>query len=363
MMRFLSTLIVLLLITFGLTLPLDWWYRRTYQLAYPRVAPLFGNPPRADKYQIVKVGNSHAEDGITFEGYRLRGLDLAGVAQRFRFDRALLEQYRREIDDDAIILITVSPISFAHRKADRNDGLQGNYYGQLSPLQIPDLVWSNYLQSQVVPSLRIGYELRSRYGEMVRERVAAAEKWEEPAASVSAAPVVVAAPVEVEDPRQFTFLDVARIRSELAAPTPVSEGPYMDTVAYLFHKWYSSDEFGEQYFVQNRRDLEELITYAQSQGWRPVLVTIPLSAPLTEGLLDDFLQKYLYDNVAATNTHGAPFFDFNDRQDLSENLFLYSNSDHLSKDGGRVYSYLLLQRLIEEDLLSREADGYFYAQK
>ncbi len=161
----LARLLLLTVVVVATLLLVDTVYRDIYELEYPQLGPLWKHPAIEEPYEIVKVGNSHAADGITFEFYNLRGLELAGVAQRFRFDRVLLQQYENQIADGAVILIDVSHISFSHRKADQSDGMQGNYYGRVSPFLIPDLKVSDYLQTTVAPFIRAGYSWRKAYGD------------------------------------------------------------------------------------------------------------------------------------------------------------------------------------------------------
>lgn len=131
---------------------------------------------------------------------------------------------------------------------------------------------------------------------------------------------------------------------------------------FMFNKWYYTDEFDPIYFEENRKDLEKLIRYIKKQGWQPVVITIPISAELQNGLLDDYMQKYLYENIEKTDLQGAEYIDFSQHPGLTKNTLWYSNSDHLNKDGATAFSYVLLETLIEKDYLSPESSAYIPAE-
>lgn len=327
---------------------------------------LFPHAEKAEKYQIVKVGNSHAQDGITFVGYKLRALNLAGVAQRFSYDLVQLKQHAQEIEPGAVILIDASHLSFSHRTADQHDGLQYNYYTSVSPFLIPHLKVADYLQIKVFPFLRAGQKLRQAYGEAVQKRISEEERWEEPVQE-KPAPQPKEAPAQRRRTVQVQtvsgdqlFLNVEALSLELATPSALAHNSYTDNLDFIFNKWYHTDEFGEQYFERNRKDLASLIRYCLKKRWRPVVITIPVAEVLEEGLLDDYKQKYLYDHLAQTDLQGVEYIDFTQRKDFIKNLNFFSNADHLNPDGARVFSYLLLQELIQRGYVPPEADGYNY---
>ena len=348
------------LILFGI----DHIYRQTSETKLNFDFKLFPNKKIDDGYEIVKLGNSHAVDGITFKKYQLKGLDLAGVAQRFSFDLALLKQHHKQIKPNATILITITPISFSHRKADRNDGLQGMYYSRLSPFLIPDLKIGDYIQVQVLPFLRSGYLLRKFHQDQVEARIAQEEKWEEPLAKE-----VLSATESVDQPKpkvklsvdpQEIYFNVEAINQELSSPTYLPPEKLIDSMNTLFDKWYHTDEFNQQYFAQNRKDLEKLIDYCLKNHWRPVLVSIPVSKVLVDGLMDDYMQVYLYDNLDQVDTKGLEYLDYNQDKRLVDNDFLFGNADHLNSNGQGIFSYVLLQDLIKREYLPSSADGYDY---
>ncbi len=193
----------------------------------------------------------------------------------------------------------------------------------------------------------------------MRERIAAEEKWIDPREATASAEHK-AIPFK-ETKEYFTYVE--SIEYELAHPRKIPRATYMDNMNFIFNKWYHTEEFDPAYFAYNRRELEKLIAYCLKNNWRPVLITIPVTSILEDGLLDDYKQVYLYDNLAQTDTQGVEYIDFTTRTDFTDNMTFFSNADHLNERGRIVFSYLLLRELIERGYVDPEADVYRYGEK
>lgn len=356
MKKLLKKLAILAVTVTVVCLIVDLVYRSDGQLKYP--LPIFSYaPPVEEPYQIVAVGNSHSQSGITFEGYAVPSLTLFGVAQRFDFDLALLKQHHRQIAPNAVILIPVTPLSFPHKPPIARDGLQGNYYGRLALFLIPYIDVSDYLQSRVFSLYRSGYQLRTQHAKNVRDEVALKEK--DPALLSTPLPEGYVAP---PPPARSEIFSAKRLEAELENPELILPGKYSDDVNFIFYKWYHTEEFSPDYFKYNRNTLQKIIDYSLEQGWRPVLITIPISAELEDGLLDDYMEVNLYENIRQIDMKSAEYIDFSDLDTLKEKNGLFDNADHLNSEGAKVFSYILLRTLIEKGYLPEAADGYYYDQ-
>jgi hypothetical protein len=356
-------------------------YNKIYKLPFQWPENVLPNPKITDKYQIVKVGNSHSLDGITFKGYKMKSLNLASAAQKFEFDLAVLKQYSKQIDKHAVILIDASQISFSHNTDDSQTGFQAIYYRRVSPFFIPRLNISDYIESEFLPFTRVGYFWRKKYAQEITDRISAEEKWIEPTPTLkptlqpNPTPIPSAKPTSLQHslppptqtlPLSATlsaeeyFFNVEAIRNELASPSAKFADHYMDNMDFTFNKWYHTDEFNPKFFAQNRKNLENLIAYCLQQNWKPVVITVPISQRLKDGLLDDYMQTYLYDNVQKTHLQGVEYIDFGNDTRITKNTSMFSNADHLGHKGAAIFSYELLQKLIEKGYLPKEADEYDY---
>lgn len=367
MQKLIYKLLLLSLIVVSGSLVVDTVYRKLVDDDYPQPVIWFERPIEP-KYDFVVLGNSHSQSGITLEGVNRNGLILNGVAQRFDFDLALLKQHHTQIAAGAVVIIPVTPISFSHKKTHQGDGLQGMYYSQIAPFLIPYLNIGNYVQARITPFFRSGYLLREWHATNVRDKVAAQEKWIESTPEPTPAPMLESTVVSLPTPTQELVplletspFSVGHIMRQLGTMDPADVNKHDENIHFVYNKWLHTEEFGQEYFEHNRLMLEKVISYAKAQGWRPVLITIPLSAELVEALPDDYMQVYLYDNLTKTNLQGVEHLDFSDYAAVSANNRFFVNADHLNENGAIVFSYHLLQELISQGYLPKTADGYYYS--
>ena len=370
MSKLVQKVFLICLFVISLSVGIDAMYRHVYHIRYQWPKNIFILPENKDKYEIVKVGNSHAENGIDFERYNLKSLSLASAGQTLDYDLAYLKMYSRQIKEGAIIIITASPISFSQGKPSREDALQTQYYdGRISPFLIPNIKVEDYLQSQIFPFLRAGYSWRQNYNDEIKARISKEEKWTEPAPTATAVsgkptPVANAETTDQYIPANYAdktyFFHVQAIEHELTYPSTAPDGMLVESMNAIFNKWYHTSGFGTQFFEANRKDLERLIAYRKEKKWRPVVITIPLSKVLLDGLLPDYMQVYIYDNISKTNLQGVEYFNFATDERLTKNKYLFGSADHLNPKGAVIFSYLLLQRLIDKGYVPKNADGYDY---
>ncbi|OGG00628.1 hypothetical protein A2Y99_05255 [Candidatus Gottesmanbacteria bacterium RBG_13_37_7] len=365
MLKICTKISFVFLICLILSLGVDYLYRCTYQENYQLPKNILLHPEIDDKYEIVKVGNSHAEDGLTFERYKLKSLSLASVAQSFEYDLAMLKMYTRQIKKGGIIIINISPLSFSQKKPRKEDNVNMNFYdGRLSPFLIPHLKAAEYLQIQIVPFVRTGFLWREKYAKEVAEKAmnTYAAEWDRKKKVVELVPETnITDKVPIAGVHTFipTF-KVQEIQAELDAPPDLTEKRFLESTRLMVDKWYKSGDFGIEYFEDNTKDLKNLISYCLKNKWQPVLITLPISQVLLDGLGPKYLQNYIYDNVANLDLHNVKYFDFASDTRLTKNGYLFENSDHLNRKGAIIVSYLLLKNLDDANYVSKETDRYDY---
>ena len=347
-----TTVSLALIMSFGV----DYFYRQVNNLPYNPPQNIFPLPEIAEKYKIVALGNSHAESGLIFDEYNTKTKSLASVSQSFEYDLALLKMNSRQIDKGAIIIITVSPISFSQMKPKKDELVNMNYYdGRLSPYLIPYLKVSEYLQIQIAPFVRSGYLWRQEHAKKVALAV-------DQSYAASRGEKLTPDPIDTSQFRPtdppYTSLTVEEIKKELDAPA----SPMLDWMSrsadLTADKWYNSGGFSKSSFRKNREDLEDIISYSIDHHWRPILITFPINQVLLNTLEKDYLKHYIYDNLDQTDLHRTPYFNFANDPRLTKNAYIFTNSDHLNSKGAAVISYLLLQKLIENKYLTKSVDKY-----
>lgn len=381
MLKLFGKICLIILLAFIPSLGIDYLYRHTYQLPYQFPKNLLPLPETAEKYSLVKVGNSHAQDGLLFDQYNVKTLELANVAQSFEYDLALLKMHSKQIAKDAIIIINVSPLSFSQDKPKKKDeAISMTYYrGGLSPFLIPRVKVSDYIQIQFFPFVRSGYLWREKYAKEkeTSARDSFAKLLEEQHATPTPTPKAILIQTKQSPPiptptltkeqlrlrlhQSTQFLeDVSDIQEELSAPSDLTDERMEASVQFMTNKWHNPG-FSTESFMTNREDLQKMIDYCLANGWRPVLITLPMSQVLIDRMGGKaYLDEYIYDNLKAINTYNLPYINFIEDKRLTENRTLFSNSDHLNDKGASIVSYLLLQKLIDMYYLPKTADDYLY---
>lgn len=368
MLKFFSKIGGIILLAFLLSLGVDHFYRQAYNRDYKPPQNVLPMPEIAEKYDVVRLGNSHADDGLTFERYKnIKPLGLSSLAQTYEYDLAMLKMYTNQIEDNAVIIINVSPISFSQIKLDGKKNVNTQYYdGRLSPFLIPNLHIGDYIQTQFIPFVRSGYLWRTEHAKTTKEKAMStfAEKFEtlnQPSVTPSPAGAPSEDPVAREIIRsEIPTFNVEEIQAILHAEPEPSSDRLIESTSFMVDKWNKTDGFHTKYFETNRKDLQAILDYSVEHGWRPVLVTYPINQVLLDELGPNYLEDYIHSNLRQVNLYNSPYINFAANRQLTENRYLFINSDHLNKKGALITSYLLLQELIDMKYLPKEADGYDY---
>ena len=74
----------------------------------------------------------------------------------------------------------------------------------------------------------------------------------------------------------------------------------------------------------------------------------------------NYKSVYIYNQLAKIDLGKTPYFDFTQQTNFSRQALFFDDADHMNKTGAKVFSYLLLQKLIEQGYLSHSVDGYKY---
>ena len=365
MLKIIIKISLVILFALLLSVGLDYLYRKAYSMKYQLPQNILILPEITQKYDLVALGNSHSQTGLTFKDYKVKSISVASVAQSFEYDYAMLQMHSQQIKKNAVIIINISPISFSQNKPGKDDDVNMNYYdGRLSPFLIPHLKISDYLQIQIFPFVRAGYLWRQSHAQYTEQLAinSYVANWVTPSPSPEPIQIQLAVvhPVAATRSSIPTF-KVSEIKAELNEPPATSDARFDQSVQFMTNKWYNSGGFGTQSFDTNRKDLEDIIAYCLKHNWRPVLITIPISQALLNGLEPGYLQHFVYDNLAKANLRGATYFNFAQDLQITQDKYLFSNSDHLNDKGAAIFSYLLLRKLIENGYLPKTADGYDYS--
>lgn len=272
---------------------------------------MLGN--QINEVEIANVGSSHGAydfiyDEWTGEGYSC--FNFGNVSQTYAYDLALLKEYGEHLDDDCVLFIPVSYFSFNNETVNESEAqaLSVKYYHCLSPENIPDYDLFTDIVTARFPILSAGEDILK----------------------LLPGKLTVSAQEGNGDAPEMDEAAVAEFASRAAA---------------RFDRHFNNKE---TYFLPEREtQLREVIDYCKERGITPVLITTPFSVYYNNPVPEDFLDRFHSTvNQIASDTD-VNYYDYSHDGRFTENLTLFSDSDHLNDEGARYFMEILREEIPE----------------
>lgn len=272
---------------------------------------MLGN--QIDEVEIANVGSSHGAydfvyDGWTEEGYSC--FNFGNVSQTYAYDLALLKEYGKYLSDECVLFIPVSYFSFNNETVNESEAqaLSVKYYHCLSPKNIPDYDLFTDIVTAKFPILSAGEDILELLPDSLTVFAKEADETD----------------AEMDEAAVAEFANRAAAR---------------------FDRHFNNKE---NYFLPEREaQLREVINYCKEHGITPVLITTPFSVyynnPVPEEFLDQFHSTI---NLIASDT-GVNYYDYSHDSRFTENLTLFSDSDHLNAEGADYFMEILEEEIPE----------------
>lgn len=97
--------------------------------------------------------------------------------------------------------------------------------------------------------------------------------------------------------------------------------------------------------------LNKLVSYCQEEGWRPVLITTPVTDYCTRYFSREFLAGF-HDKVERIGKkEGVLYLDFSRDAEFSGKAYLFKDADHLNTIGRRRFTEVVIEKLKEMNML------------
>lgn len=272
---------------------------------------MLGN--QIEDVEIANVGSSHGAYDFIYDGFTEDGFscfNFGNVSQTYAYDLALLKEYGHYLEDGCVVFIPVSYFSFNNETVNETEAqaLSVKYYHCLSPKNIPDYDLFTDIVTARFPVLSAGEDLLA----------------------LLPGSLTVHAQEENEDAPQMDEAAVAQFAERAAA---------------RFDRHFNNKE---DYFLPEREaQLRELIGYCKEQEFIPVLVTTPFSVYYNTPVPEEFLDRFHGTiNQIASDT-AVNYYDYSHDGRFTENLTLFSDSDHLNDEGAEYFMEILAQEVPE----------------
>lgn len=253
----------------------------------------FENVPQ--DIEILNVGSSHGKRGFVYENYEnLRTFNFGLSGQTFYYDSILLKKYRNRIGERAIIIIPISYPSFQELDKEDLKMYDGKYlkfldYADLENSELKDLLVCKYF------------------------------------------PVTTAK----QNLKKVVYDDERVYKDKIIG----SKGKIdMSKIAKKKYKVFSEiQEFNSDSL--SLKILENIINFCLENGWKPVLVTTPITDQLNEYYDgSEFLKKWRKQIDYYENKYNIQYLDYSHDEEFSSNLSFFMNSDHLNYAGGKKFT-------------------------
>ena len=243
----------------------------------------FKNIP--DGLDVVNIGSGPSLHDFDWSAVpEINGYNLAVSPEDFRYDARMIRNYGHHLKTGGVVVIVICPLSFAENEYLYGDSFSEKYVGLL-PKKDVDLPEWKYMLYRTVPCILPVKRTVIRYARAVIRRIKRAEvptgkgRFEaEPVSGVSAL--------------VNGWIKDNRYLKDLQDPSQAE---------------YYKDTFGRK-----RRDLTDVADGCQSQGLFPVLLLPPMSRQLWECMSQEFVRRFVYDNLAEIQAKGIPLLDYMD---------------------------------------------------
>lgn len=259
---------------------------------------------------VANFGSSHGQCAFDYHDMGVRGFNFALSSQDFYYDYQLARRFKDKLAKGCVVLIPVSYLSFGITERQAL-AYSYRYYGILPYRDIIGHNALDYFRVRCCPVLFGAGQIR----------------W-------------------VVHDQPPTYLWAMKLtKNKYSADALRSIG------RRVANKDKPQAEPPESVYDFNRTYLDKLVSYSQKEGWRPVLVT----TPLTQYYMCNFSQAFLDDFHARVDKlskkYGVPYLDFSHDTAFASNSALFNDASHLNVPGRAQFTRMVIENLKGMELL------------
>ena len=314
MKKFITKLLIYIFILLGFVLVINFAYIKLDRS--DDGTKKFQNVPT--DIAICNFGSSHGQYGYNYEDIENDYVcfNFALVSQTLSYDCCLLKNYQANISEDAVVFITISYFSS---------------FG-INEVETDNFELKNKRYYKILPaSLIKEYNLCTDISKAFPSLYADGEKL-----------AVVLLGGNQGDSDESWKRTAENIDIEKDADA-----------AYLRHLVTNKqDENGR--LIHNEEEISalyEMIAICREKGATPILVTTPFLSEYTDRVqegIPDFLDEFygIIDQVVKDT--GVEYYDYSMDERFQNEYSLFMNSDHLNKEGARVFTNILMDEVYLE---------------
>lgn len=276
-----------------------------------------------NKLDIITLGNSHG-GGYKFGSLKLKGGAFNRAGNTIFYDLQNYKYLKKHLSDSAIIILPISYFSF---------GLEENRVdrGTVNP-------FVNEFYEYLPPTSILGYSIKKD----LSLRINRIQK-------------KVQLPDLLKQLQQKKKKKKPKKKKKKVPPTIAQQIAALEKSAKSASKHHKKI-FGYGEPSRNLAYLSDLISDAQKNGFRPVLITTPYYQAYNESYDKAWLKENYYRHINKISTASkTAYMDYSHDSIFSSDPDNFKNSDHLSKKGKIVFSEILFRDLVDLGILNKEA--------
>lgn len=254
--------------------------------------------------EVLNLGNSHEYSGIIYKNnVNRKGYNLALDSQPFEYDYYILDYYSKFLAEGAVVII---PISYH------------DWYYNYEEIFMKDIsVYNERYYSVLDKNHIMNYDIKK---DILYNRM----------------PILTAGKnmkYIFEDTDWITNIEDTRVVEDID-----KEVNYKYT-SLTTEVMVSETEKKVVMELRNKKFLKKIIDYCYSQGYQPVLVTLPMTEELTNMFSEEF-QKEFQNNCEEILSEypELQYFNYLNEGEFSKNLQYFRDSDHLNTKGANAFS-------------------------
>lgn len=313
-------IIIIALLIIALVFGLNALYKRTnaYQNQFVDVRKFSVNGGVGNKLEIVNLGSNHPKFGFDYTDLDAKGENWAVGPQTFEYDFAVLRKNTSHLASGAVVVIPVCLLKFFLYRQ-KNRAIHIKYYSFLKPEEIVGYSKLEKLLNYEFPLLSHPGKLRA----LLRD--------------------------SKKDNRLYLSENLCKTENALNKDAD---------------KWINgwNKEFGIELpnptllprhrndILQNINILNEMITFCDAKGLRPVIAILPVTENLYSRFNQDFIDKYILGYIADANKQNIPVLNYlHDARFTSPELYI--NSFFFNSKGRKKFTKQFIEDLRAQSIL------------
>lgn len=245
-----------------------------------------------DNIEMINVGSTFSKFGFDYNYYGIRGFNFAGAPQTLKTDREIIEKYQGNLKKGAIIVVAViCPFVFCVYEYAKS---KVTFYSK----------FIEFVKGKGKKLIAYG---RSKKRTTQRQNLTAQE---------------------------LSLKNIDRRISEWMQEFDLQNVTTQKPTADL-----------EKIFAKTRDELSKILEICKKCEFRPVLVSMPVTAEESCRFSDEFIFEFYEKNIAQINTEGVPFLHYF-RDSRFSDFNLYENyADCLNEKGRQLFAQILIDDL------------------